>query len=277
MVYGGRLCNITCSHRALSSVDTVSHDILLDLLEVRYSVTGKALTWFDSYLHPRNFKVKVNDAYSKPISLEYSVPQGSCLGPVGYLLYASSVEEVTASPEPRAPASNNPKERILTAEKIDLHGYADDHGIKKRFEPTWDNETVTTELLSNCLSRIKSWMDLNRLRMNDAKTEYIQFGSRWQQTKCTCDSIDVNGTIVSRTESIKYIGVNLDWFLSMKEHIRHKCKIAVWNLYRIKHVKHCLTREACHTLVLGLVISHLDYANIVQWLCCNEYRALQLD
>ena len=111
--------------------DTVSHDILLDLLEVRYGVTGKALTWFDSYLCPRNFKVKVNDAYSKPISLEYSVPQGSCLGPVAYLLYASSMEEVIASPEPRAPASKNPKEGIPTAEKIDLHGYADDHGIKK--------------------------------------------------------------------------------------------------------------------------------------------------
>ena len=43
----------------------------------------------------------------------------------------------------------------------------------------------------------------------------------------------------------------------------HKCKIAMWNLYRIKHIRHCLTREACHTLVLGLVISHLDYANII--------------
>ena len=99
--------------------------------------------------------------------------------------------------------------------------------------------------------------------MNDAKTEYIEFGSKQQLTKYTCDSIDVNGTIVSRTDSIKYLGANLDRFLSMKEHIRHKCKIALWNLYRIKHVRHCLMREACHTLVLGLVISHLDYANII--------------
>ena len=37
----------------------------------------------------------------------------------------------------------------------------------------------------------------------------------------------------------------------------------MWNLYGIKHVRHCLTREACHTLVLGLVISHLDYADII--------------
>ena len=77
------------------------------------------------------------------------------------------------SSRPPAPATNNPKERLPTAEKIDLHGYADDHGIKKKFELTCDKEAVTTKSLSNCLTRIKSWMDLNRLKMNDAKTEYI--------------------------------------------------------------------------------------------------------
>ena len=239
----------------LAAFDTVSHDILLDLLEVRYGVIGKALAWFESYLCPQNFKVKVNGAYSKPISLEYSMPQGSYLGPVVYLLYASSMEEVTASPEPPAPASNNLEERLPTAEKIYLHGYNDDHSIKKKFELTCDEETTTTKLLSDCLTRIKSWMDLNRLKMNDAKTEYIQFRSRQQLTKCTCDCIDVKGTMVSRSDFIKYLGANLDRFLSMKQHIKHKCKIAMWNLYRIKHVRHCLIRKACHTLVLGLVIS----------------------
>ena len=115
----------------LAAFDTVSHDILLDLLDVRYGVIGKALEWFELYTNPRYFKMKVNGASSKPISLEYSVPQCSCLGPVAYLLYPSYMEEVIASPEPHTPALNNPKDRLPTAEKIDLHGYADEHGIKK--------------------------------------------------------------------------------------------------------------------------------------------------
>ena len=106
-------------------------------------------------------------------------------------------------------------------------------------------------------------MGLNRLKMNDVKMEYIQFGSRQQLAKCTCYSIDVNGTIVSRSNFIKYLGAILDRFLSMKQDIKQKCKTTMWNLYGIKHVGHCLTREVCHTLVLGLVISHLDYANII--------------
>ena len=108
----------------LAAFDTVSHDILLDLLEVQYGVIDKALAWFESYLCPRNFKMNVNGAYSKP-SLEYSMPQGSCVGTVAYLLSVSSMEE------PPALAPNNPEGRLPTAEKIDLHSYADDHGIKK--------------------------------------------------------------------------------------------------------------------------------------------------
>ena len=58
----------------------------------------------------------------------------------------------------------------------------------------------------------------------DAKMEYIQFRSRQQLAKCMCDCIDVNGTIVSRSDFIKYLGAILDIFLSMKQHIKHKCK-----------------------------------------------------
>ena len=147
----------------LSAVfDTVSHDILLDLLEVQYGVTGKALAWFNSYLHPRNFKVNVNSAYSKPINLEYSMPQGSCFGPVAYLLYACSLQEVIIPQEPPAHAPNDPEEKSPTAEEINLYSYADDHGIQKKFKQICDNKTATTKLLSDCLTRIKLWMDLNR-------------------------------------------------------------------------------------------------------------------
>ena len=61
---------------------------------------AKLLSWLDSYLHPRNFKVNVSSAYSQPINVEYSMLQGSYLGPVMYLVYASSLEEVITAPEP---------------------------------------------------------------------------------------------------------------------------------------------------------------------------------
>ena len=44
-----------------AAFDTVDHDILLQLLENRYGISGNVIKWFDSYLRPRSFKVNIND------------------------------------------------------------------------------------------------------------------------------------------------------------------------------------------------------------------------
>ena len=77
------------------------------------------------------------------------MPQGSCLGPVVYLMYASSMEKVIVSPGPPVPASNNPEDTLPTAEKIDLHGYADGHGIKTKFE-CLNQHVINKQQQQNC-------------------------------------------------------------------------------------------------------------------------------
>ena len=37
----------------------------------------------------------------------------------------------------------------------------------------------------------------------------------------------------------------------------------MWNLQKLKVICNILTEETCKTLVMGLVISHLDYANVI--------------
>ena len=41
------------------------------------------------------------------------------------------------------------------------------------------------------------------------------------------------------------------------------CKSAYYHLYAISKIRHCLTSEACNTLVHSLVIPRLDYDNAV--------------
>ena len=78
--------------------------------------------------------------------------------------------------------------------------------------------------------------------------------------KCTCDHIDINGKVVSISDVIRYLGATLDGFLSMKQHIKHKCKIAMWNLYRIK---------TCQALPYKGGMSHFSpgFGNITFRLC----------
>ena len=49
--------------------------------------------------------------------------------------------------------------------------------------------------------------------------------------------------------------------LSFKYHVKVKCKSAMFNLVCIKRLRPSLTVEAANILAMGLVISHLGYAN----------------
>ena len=141
-----------------AAFDTVDHDILLDVLECQYGIEGVALEWLDSYLRPRSCRVSVNDTVSSSRDLTCSVPQGSCLGPWLYLTYAGTIFDIV-------PPS------------ISVYGFADDHTASKRFKPTPDLETKSICELENFASEANNWMNVNKLKMNSSKTEYIIFGS----------------------------------------------------------------------------------------------------
>ena len=72
------------------------------------------ISWFDMHLRPRHCKINLASAHSSEHELQCSNPQGSFAGPVVYLAYASSLQEV------------------LTLD-IPLHRFADDHSVKKAF------------------------------------------------------------------------------------------------------------------------------------------------
>ena len=67
--------------------------------------------------------------------------------------------------------------------------------------------------------------------------------------------------MVQISRMIEYLGTFLDNGLSFKHHIATKCRIAMWNLQWLKPLQPSLTVQACMTLVLGLVMSYLDYVN----------------
>ena len=91
------------------------------------------------------------------------------------------------------------------------------------------------------------------------------FGYRNQLDKCKTSHATISGSIIPRSLSVKYLGVTLDENLSLKEHILTKFKTAIANFVRIRNIWKYLTTDACSTLILGLCISHLDYANALYY------------
>ena len=241
-----------------AAFDTVDHKVLLDVLEKKFGIEGNANTLIASYISPRGFKVKVNEETSRRIDLCQGVAQGSCLGPVLYSCYASTVQEV------------------ITKE-VDIHGYADDHALKKRFNSSGiEGQQQVQNILSQTLTRVNDWMIENRLKMNNGKMEYIVFGSRQQLSKLNDKAIEVNGVTVGGLKCIKYLGSFLDENLSFSTFVSWKCKKAMFNLKRIQKIRRSIDKDTANLLIVSLVITHLDYANsILIGITQTELKRLQ--
>ena len=91
-----------------AAFDTVCHSILINQLEKRVGIKGKALGWFKSYLENRQQCVNINNTKSKSCALKFGVPQGSVLGPILFPLYTLPLAD------------------ILKKHGISYHLYADD-------------------------------------------------------------------------------------------------------------------------------------------------------
>ena len=104
-------------------------------------------------------------------------------------------------------------------------------------------------------------MEAVKLKLNEAKTKFIYFGSRQQLNKAAHTIINVIRESIKRSTKVRYLGGHLDSNLTSKDHILIQCKAATLKIIKIHNIRKHLTRETCHKLILQMVISHLDYAN----------------
>ena len=230
-----------------AAFDTVNHPLLINILEKSFGITDTALHWYESYLSPRDFKVVINEKYSTSKDLTFSVPQGSASGANLFTAYCSSIDSVI------------PKD-------VQLLGFADDHLIYKLFKSNQTSnsqERNTIKTLENTMDDVKQWMDQMRLKMNTNKTEFILFGSKQQLIKTDTQTFNSVGDMVQKSNVVRCLGVFLDCNLSFKHHVIKKARTAMSSIIRIRNIRNFLNKQACETLVTGMVLSHLDYANSV--------------
>ena len=74
-------------------------------------------------------------------------------------------------------------------------------------------------------------------------------------------TFEVESADIPTSDCVKCLGAWIDKNLNFKEHVMKKAKIAILNLRKIWVIRRWLTASACETLILSLVMSHLDYCN----------------
>ena len=194
----GNCTSIVCLDLS-AAFHTVNHTIPLDVLRNYFWIAEHALAWISSYLWNRKFLVQIDHLTSRTVEIDFSGPQGSILGPILFNCYASTLMEI-----------------IPESKDSFLSGYADDHAIIHSFNPG-NNIQQETE---NDIGKIKTWMEENQPKMNNAKTKFIVLGTANNLWKNTLDNIEIRNTKTHQTSKIKFLGLLLDEKFSLKDHIQ---------------------------------------------------------
>ena len=224
-----------------AAFDTVDHDILLQRLHLQFGFDGEALRWIRSFLTNRTQQVRFNGTLSEVAGLDCSVPQGSALGPLLFLLYTAGLFDII-------------EQRGLTA-----HSYADDTQIYISI-PAVDAPAAADRFV-NCVEDVEQWMGINRLKMNVDKTQLIWIGTRQQLSKISINELRLLSAMVPFSSKVTNLGVIVDGELRMEEHITERCKSCYFQLRQLRQVRRSLTLDARKTLVHAFISSRLDYCN----------------
>ncbi|CAB4010781.1 Hypothetical predicted protein [Paramuricea clavata] len=181
-----------------AALDTTDQDILLDRMSTKLGIEGVVLKWFGSYLKGRSQRDAVHGAVSEKFDLSWGVPQGSCLGPLLFTIYASELY-------------------VIKNHLPNVHCFADDSELYLSFNPSKEHGDVqAAKSMELYVNDIKNRMSKDKLLMNDDKTEFLIIGLELEKVNLNCISI---GTvdILLRTWPCGWIGIYL-WMLILHEH-----------------------------------------------------------
>ena len=174
--------------------DCVNHNILISKLE-RFGVRGLPLNWLISYLTDRKCYVQLGPHKSSLNTFNIGVPQGSILGPTLFLVYVNNLPKFS---------------NILTTQL-----FADDTIVSN----TATNVNSLIDSTNNELSKLKDWTIANKLTIHAGKTKLLVVSNRIQSSQNI--SISILDSVISPSDSCKYLGVHLDSKLTFQDHIKY--------------------------------------------------------
>ena len=105
-----------------------------------------------------------------------------------------------------------------------VHAYADDTQLYIPFDLNNPNDEMSARKQAEaCILEIKSWMSMNKLKLNDEKTEFLIMTSKYQQHKIQDHSINIGTTTIHASKSARNLGIVFDDNLCMDQHVKCVC------------------------------------------------------
>ena len=221
--------------------DTIDHGILLEKLQ-NYGIRGVPLQLIDSYLSDRKQHVNILGEISDNLSVIFGVPQGSCLGPLLFLIYINDLPNITANA------------------KFVL--FADDTNIFIEAK----NKMLAYKKANEILKALNFYMVVNKLHINMSKCCFMDFDKKATENAEDNDNfiIKIKNTKIKRVSEAKFLGVTIDEKLNWNFHIKNLSKKLSCSSGILNAIKDNIPEELYKDLYYTLFESHLSYG-ITVW------------
>ena len=217
--------------------DSVPHIRLMEKVK-SYGVCSHLFNWIKDFLVGRTQRVGVNGHFSNWSDVTSGVPQGSCLGPILFVIFINDLPDVVESL---------------------CQMYADDTKVFSNA----GNQQLRDQIQKD-LDNLVEWADKWQMRFNAEKCHVVHMGFNninQEYYMKNHDSLDM--TRLKSTLEEKDLGVLVDNELSFAKHIAAQVGKANRVLGQIRRSFSYLDKDVMRQLFIAFVRPHLEFSNVV--------------
>jgi len=178
--------------------DSVCHSKLIQKLE-KYGIKGSLLQWIASFLSDRSHQTRVGNSLSDTAQITSGVIQGSCLGPLLFLLYINDLPDIFD-------------------EGITIKLYADD--VKLYYRITAESIDSLSSIQEQ-LQKLAKWAQDWQLPISYSKCNLINLGCK--AVKEHKPPLALGGQTLQCVEHVSDLGVTIDSKLKFSTHVANIC------------------------------------------------------
>ena len=174
---------------------------------------------------------------SETVSVNYGCPQGSCLGPLTFLIFANDLQY-----------NINFLQSIQFADDTTLY-------ISGR------NKAYLEHCIAIDLNSIQDWFRANKLTLNINKSVCIVFSPKGSELNL---SLHLNMVPIPVVKSTKFLGIWLDGELNWTTHVNRMKMVINTKIGMLQRGKYILMTHARKILYYAQIHSHLQYG-LINW------------
>lgn len=224
---------------------SVNHQILINVLD---SIGSCKLTlkWFSSFLANWKQSVNWNNKKSESETIKVGVFQGEGSSQLLFTIFINHISEYVHN--------------------CSLRQFADDTSITIECEINSNSIENTIKLIDNDLKSISQFCKIFQLSVNSIKSKAIIISSKYNVNKINYKNISpiiINNETIAYTDTVKYLGFNINREFSSSTHISKISQKVYHALSQIQSFKHSLPEFVKLNLIKTLILPIFDYMDVV--------------